>query len=161
MASKATRYDRLLITSPSHPHTHHLPIEGPVTPSISRFLFRQDPESIRHTDRDGFTCLHHVARKGHSVLAKELLRYRADVKAQDQWGMTPLHRAVAKGNMADSLWSVHSWWFFWCFFVLSAKGKMKNCNIQSLKLLHIPWCICLWSRVGSSILDHIRPDVDR
>eukprot|EP00434_Breviolum_minutum_P040784 symbB.v1.2.036260.t1/scaffold5077.1/size31199/3 len=60
---------------------------------------QQDPERIRHTDRDGFTCLHHVARKGHSVLAKELLRYRADVKAQDQWGMTPLHRAVAKGHV--------------------------------------------------------------
>eukprot|EP00438_Fugacium_kawagutii_P010348 Skav210919 [mRNA] locus=scaffold4127:66413:66706:- [translate_table: standard] len=50
------------------------------------------------TDRDGLTALHHVARKGNSLLAKDLLRYGADVKAKDQWGMTPLHRAVAKGH---------------------------------------------------------------
>ncbi|CAK9069880.1 unnamed protein product [Durusdinium trenchii] len=60
---------------------------------------QEDPQRIQLRDRDGLTCLHHAARKGHSALAKELLRYRADLKAQDQWGMTPLHRAVAKGHL--------------------------------------------------------------
>lgn len=61
---------------------------------------QQDPERVRMADRDGLTALHHVARKGNSLLAKDLLRYGADVKATDQWGMTPLHRAVAKGHAA-------------------------------------------------------------
>lgn len=61
---------------------------------------QQDPEQVRMADRDGLTALHHVARKGNSLLAKDLLRYGADVKATDQWGMTPLHRAVAKGHAA-------------------------------------------------------------
>ena len=37
----------------------------------------------------GLTSLHHAARKGHSLLAKELLRYGADLKAQDNWGPVP------------------------------------------------------------------------
>eukprot|EP00435_Cladocopium_sp_Y103_P049361 s268_g14.t2 len=61
---------------------------------------QQDPERVRMADRDGLTALHHVARKGNSLLAKDLLRYGADVKATDQWGMTPLHRAVVKGHAA-------------------------------------------------------------
>ena len=61
---------------------------------------QQDPEQVRMADRDGLTALHQVARKGNSLLAKDLLRYGADVKATDQWGMTPLHRAAAKGHAA-------------------------------------------------------------
>ena len=62
-----------------HEHPSNYPHPSNFTPALS----------IRWsacTTSSGLTCLHHAARKGHSALAKELLRYRADLKAQDQWG---------------------------------------------------------------------------
>ena len=49
-------------------------------------LLQQDALKVHSKDANGFTALHHVARKGNAALAKDLLRYRADVAAADLWG---------------------------------------------------------------------------
>lgn len=57
-------------------------------------LLQQDAMQVHSKDANGFTALHHVARKGNAALAKDLLRYRADVAAADLWGRS---KGVLKG----------------------------------------------------------------
>ncbi|KAK8076612.1 hypothetical protein PG994_003884 [Apiospora phragmitis] len=61
--------------------------------------------NVRATDYHGRTALHSAAKYKDTALARDLIRRGASVDAQDQWGVTPLIRAIAgeHGSKADRM----------------------------------------------------------
>jgi ankyrin repeat protein len=55
---------------------------------------------IDKPDIDGWTALHHAARKGHLYIVDLLVRHRASVRATTPEGYTPLALAASQGNGA-------------------------------------------------------------
>ena len=54
----------------------------------------QDPEAVSARDSDGFTPLHFAAQETRGDVIEVLVAAGAEVDATDNWGNTPLSRAV-------------------------------------------------------------------
>lgn len=53
------------------------------------------------------TMLHQAIKQGRTEIAKELVKYGANIKQKDDLGNTPLHAAVESGNSALVKWLCH------------------------------------------------------
>jgi ankyrin repeat protein len=67
-----------------------------------RDLIKGNPDLTSARDEDGFSPLHLAAANGHKGVVEFLLMNKADVKAKDNAGSTPLHQAAAaEGQRTD------------------------------------------------------------
>ncbi len=54
--------------------------------------------NVDSVDEDGNTSLCYAAENGHLEVAKELMKMRANIKAKDGVGDTPVHKAAEGGH---------------------------------------------------------------
>ncbi|XP_001651757.2 uncharacterized protein LOC5567333 [Aedes aegypti] len=64
-----------------------------------RVLVGAGSKHINHKDEFCQTALHLCADRDEYEIARELIRYGADINAKNRSGTTPLHLAVSKGNV--------------------------------------------------------------
>ncbi|KXJ77289.1 hypothetical protein RP20_CCG007899 [Aedes albopictus] len=64
-----------------------------------RILVGAGSKHINHKDEFCQTALHICADRDEYEIARELIRYGADINAKNRSGTTPLHLAVTKGNI--------------------------------------------------------------
>ncbi len=72
--------------------------EASVKKKVKKLLVTGNHDPNERDDLAGETALHAVAGKGYLSVAKLLIKYGANVDAQDNIGGTPLHEAAENGH---------------------------------------------------------------
>ncbi len=68
--------------------------------ATARSLLVKPGVDVNATEQDGTSALHWAVQRGHTDLAKALIRARADVNRQSRYGVTPLWLAATNGDDA-------------------------------------------------------------
>ena len=61
-------------------------------------IHRIDVNDVKAGDEESITSLHFAAENGHLEVVIELLKMEADMKARDDIGDTPVHKAAEAGQ---------------------------------------------------------------
>ena len=98
---------------------HYAARQGSFT--ICKQMLEAGLVNVNSPTKDGTTCLHRAAAKGHKQIVALLLKHGANVSASNKDGMTPLHMA-AKKNQTEI-----------CKLLLSRDPMLKRCRDRHAK----------------------------
>ena len=102
--------------------------------------------------KDGYSCFHLAAHKGHFKTCRALLQnYNFDVHARDDYGMTALHHAALSGDLKLLQYLIQNW-----SDIFSKTKKGETCFQKAAEERHLKICKALLQNYNFDI--HERDD---